>query len=330
MLIDTLRWSRSLVTVGLVAALVSACSLPAAGGTTTAVPARQFDVENLTFAVVTHGGVGDEFWDRVESGAMQAAADHGVTVQWSSDPDPGGQSLLIQQAIAAHVDGIVVSLANPDGLSSAVFQAVSAGIPVVSINSGLEVWRDLGIITHVGQSESMAGAAAGAELVALGGTNGICVIHEVGNIGQQERCAAAAAEFGGAMVNVQVDGASPAAVASTISAQLQTDPSIDAVLALQSSVGVQAAAAAAAVSSDAIIATFDLSTNVLQEIINGSIAFAVDQQPYVQGYLAVTALYLRAINGNVVGGGEAIYSGPAIVNQSNAEAILRYAEQGTR
>ena len=93
-------------------------------------PQRTFDVENLTFAVITHASAGDEFWDRVESGARQAGSDYGVTVQWSSNPDPGGQSLLIQQAIAAQVDGIVVSIANPDGLASAITQAVSAGIPV--------------------------------------------------------------------------------------------------------------------------------------------------------------------------------------------------------
>ena len=316
--------------MGPVSVGVASCSLPEVGGTTTVAPARQFDVENLTFSVITHASAGDEFWDRVESGARQAAADYGVTVLWSSDSDPGGQSLLIQQAIAAESDGIVVSIANPDGLASAISQAVAAGIPVVSINSGLEVWRDFGAITHVGQSETIAGTAAGTELAALGATNGICIIHEAGNIGLQERCAAAAAAMGGRLDTLQVDGGNPAAIASTVSARLQTDPTIDAVLALQGAVGVQAAAATAAAGSDAVVATFDISTNVLHDVINGSLAFAIDQQPYVQGFMSITALYLRATNGNVVGGGEAIYSGPALVTIDNAAQILQYAELGTR
>ena len=310
--------------------VVAGCSLPDVGGGGTAVPVRDFDVENLTFAVITHASAGDEFWDRVQSGAMQAGYDYGVTVQWASDNDPGGQSLLINQAVAAGVDGIVVSIANPDGLSTAVQQAVAAGIPVVSINSGLDEWADLGAITHVGQSETLAGQAAGAELARLGATNGICVIHEAGNIGLQQRCSAAAAAMGGTMTNLQVDAGNPAAVASTISARLQTDPTIDAVLALQGAVGVQAAAAAQAAGSNAVVATFDLSTNVLHDVLDGNIAFAIDQQPYVQGFLGITALYLRAINGNEIGGGQPIYSGPALVTATNAEAILRYAEQGTR
>jgi len=136
--------------------------------------------------------------------------------------------------------------------------------------------------------------------------------------------------MGGTMTTLQVDGGNPAAVASTITARLQTDPSINAVLALQGAVGVQAAAAASALASNAVVATFDLSTNVLQDILGGSLAFAIDQQPYAQGFLAITALYLRAINGNVIGGGEAIYSGPAIVDSSNAAQILQYALAGTR
>ena len=327
------RWrERRWAAIGGVTCLtlgLAGCSLPDVSGAA-AAPPRDFDVDNLTFAVVTHASAGDEFWDRVQSGAMQAGADYGVGVQWASSPDPGGQSLLVNQAVAAGVDGIVVSLANPDGLATAVQLAVAAGIPVVSINSGLESWEGLGAITHIGQSETIAGAAAGAELAALGASNAICVIHEPGNIGLQQRCAAAAEAMGGTMSNLQVDGGNPAAVASTITAQLQSDPSINAVLALQGAVGVQAAAAAQAAGSSALVATFDLSENVLQDIMTGSLAFAIDQQPYVQGFLGITALYLRAINGNEIGGGEAIYSGPAIVDRTNAAQILQYAVQGTR
>ncbi|ACZ31486.1 periplasmic binding protein/LacI transcriptional regulator [Xylanimonas cellulosilytica DSM 15894] len=311
-------------------ALVGACSLPDGAGPGAAGPAEPVDVDDLTFAVITHAGAGDEFWDRVQSGARQAGADYDVTVQYTSAADPGSQSLLIDQAVASNVDGIVVSMANPDGLETSVRQAVAAGIPVVSINSGLDDWQRLGAITHIGQSESIAGRAAGARLAEEGATNALCVIHEAGNVGLQQRCAAAAEAMGGRMRNLQVDVSNATAVAATITASLQQDPTIDAVLTLQGAVAVQAVQAAREAGSAAAIATFDLSTDVVEAVIHGRIAFAVDQQPFVQGYLGVTALYLRALNGNDVGGGEPVYSGPAFVTQENAEQVLRFAARGTR
>lgn len=328
----TRPWGRSLVAlaVALPLTLLTACSLPDAAAPAPTAPGQAADVENLTFAVITHAASGDEFWDRVQSGARQAGADLDVTVQYSSSPDPGQQSILVDQAVASQVDGIVVSMANPDGLETSVRRAVAAGIPVVSINSGLDHWKDFGAITHIGQSETIAGAAAGRRLADDGATNAICVIHEAGNVGLEQRCSAAAEAMGGRMRNLQVDGTSPTAVASTITASLQQDPSIDAVLTLQGAVAVQAVQAAREAGSDAKVATFDLSTNVVKAVIAGDIAFAVDQQPFVQGYLGVTTLYLRALNGNDVGGGEPVYSGPAFVTKENAEQVLRYAERGTR
>jgi len=318
------------VVIAFAVALLSACSLPDDTTPSLAAPAQPRDVGNLTFAVITHASAGDEFWDRVQSGARQAGSDYGVTVQYSSSPDPGQQSLLVDQAVASHVDGLVVSLANPDGLETSVRAAVAAGIPVVTINSGLDVWKKFGAITHIGQSESIAGKAAGERLKAEGATNAICVIHEAGNVGLEQRCAAAAQGMGGRMRNVQVDVTNPTAVASTIKASLQHDPTIDAVLTLQGAVAVQAVQAAREAHSQATIATFDLSTDVLKDIIAGRISFAIDQQPYVQGYLGITALYLHAINGNDIGGGEPIYSGPSFVTKDNAQQVLQYAARGTR
>ncbi|WP_280949894.1 substrate-binding domain-containing protein [Xylanimonas protaetiae] len=136
--------------------------------------------------------------------------------------------------------------------------------------------------------------------------------------------------MGGRMRNVQVDVGNPTAVASTITASLQQDPTIDAVLTLQGAVAVQAVQAAREAHSDATIATFDLSTDVLKAILAGQISFAIDQQPFVQGYLGVTTLYLHALNGNDVGGGQPVYSGPAFVTKDNAQQVLTYAERGTR
>ena len=285
---------------------------------------------DLTYAVITHSGPGDAFWDRVKSGAEQAGDDYSVSVEYSSDPDPSKQSELIDAAVADDVAGIVVSMANPDGLQDSIEAAVSAGIPVVTINSGYDKWKEFGAITHIGQSETIAGQAVGARLKSEGLKNVLCVIQEAGNIGLEQRCKAAAAAFGGAMSNLQVDGTDDNSVQSTITSKLQADKTVDGVLTLGGQYGIDAVAAVKESGSRAKVATFDLNEDVLNDVKDGSILFAVDQQPYVQGYLGVTTLYLKSINGNDVGGGQPINSGPAFITQENADQVLTFAKNGTR
>jgi simple sugar transport system substrate-binding protein len=283
-----------------------------------------------SYAVITHGAPGDAFWDRVKSGAEKAGKDYGVKVEYSSDADPAKQSQLIDSAVSDKVDGIVVSMANPDGLEDSVKKAVSAGVPVVTINSGVDQFKAFGAITHIGQSETIAGKAVGERLKSEGLHKAICVIQEAGNIGLEQRCKAAAAAFGGAMTNLQVDGTDDNAVQSTITSKLQADKSIDTVLTLGGQYAIDAVSAVQDATSKAKVATFDLSADVATDVLNGKILFAVDQQPYVQGFLGVTTLYLKSINGNDVGGGQPINSGPAFVTKDNAAAVLKYAKNGTR
>ncbi len=319
---------KRLKTVGILAA--GALLLSACGGTGKSEGASDAKNLNLTYAVITHGAPGDAFWDRVKSGAERAGKDYDVKVEYSSDPDPAKQSQLIDGAVADKVDGIVVSMANPDGLESSVKAAVAAGVPVVTINSGIEKFKDFGAITHVGQSEEIAGAAAGEKLKAAGLKNVICVIQEAGNVGLESRCKAAAGTLGGKMTNLQVDGTDDNAVQSTITSKLQADKSIDGVLTLGGQYGVDAVAAVKESGSSAKVATFDLSSDVIDAIKAGTILFAVDQQPFVQGYEGVSVLYLKSINGNDLGGGEPIYSGPAFVTKDNADAVAKFAANGTR
>ncbi len=286
--------------------------------------------KDLTFAVITHSSPGDAFWDRVKSGAEQAGKDYGVTVNYSNDPDPARQSQLIDGAVADKVDGIVVSMANPDGLEASIKKAVAAGVPVVSINSGIDRWKEFGAITHIGQSETVAGEAVGARLKDEGQKKAICVVQEAGNVGLEERCKAAAGSFGGQMENLQVDGTDDNAVTSTITSKLQADKDIDTVLTLGGQYAIDAVSAVEQSGSSAKVATFDLSEDVAKDIEDGKILFAVDQQPYVQGFLGVTTVYLKAINGNDVGGGQPINSGPAFITKENAAEVLKFAANGTR
>lgn len=315
-----------------VAGAIAAASLlfAACGGTGQQDSGASTNTKNLTYAVITHSSPGDAFWDRVKSGAERAGKDYGVKVEYSADPDPAKQSALVDGAVADHVDGIVVSLANPDGLEASVKKAVAAGVPVVTINSGYDQWKAFGAITHIGQSETIAGQAAGERLKSEGLKDVLCVIQEAGNIGLEQRCKAVAQTEGGKVTNLQVDGTDDNAVQSTITSKLQSDKSIDGVLTLGGQYAIDAVAAVKESNSSAKVATFDLSEDVINDIKDGSILFAVDQQPYVQGYLGVTALYLKSINGNEIGGGQAINSGPAFITKDNADEVLKYAKNGTR
>src|SRR4051794_29581255 len=165
----------------------SADSSTTSGGTSSS--------SNIRIDVITHGAPGDSFWDVVKAGAVQAGKDEKVDLHYQSDPDVGKQATLIDNAVAAGTDGLVVSMANPDGLEKSIKAAVAAGVPVITINSGLDQWHQFGAITHVGQSETLAGKAAGEQLEDAGLTNVLCVIQEAGNVGLEQRCAGAKSKF---------------------------------------------------------------------------------------------------------------------------------------
>jgi simple sugar transport system substrate-binding protein len=286
--------------------------------------------EDVRIDVVTHAAPGDSFWDVVKAGSDRAGEDLGIDVRYNSSPEPGEQSTLIDNAVADGTGGLVISMANPDGLETAIRNAVDAGVPVVTINSGIDDWQDFGAITHVGQSETIAGETAGEEMNEAGVTNALCVIQEPGNIALEERCRAAASTFRGDMKNLQTDNTDLAQSQATIESALSADDTIDGILALGGDMAGRAVAAVESSGRDVQVGTFDLNADVAQLVQDGGLLFAIDQQPYVQGYLGVNAVYLKLINGNDVGGGQPINSGPAVVTEENAADVLEYAQGGTR
>ncbi|QKV75411.1 sugar ABC transporter substrate-binding protein [Amycolatopsis sp. Hca4] len=314
--------------------VLSACSGPtadnssnsASGSPSAAAPSTGGP---LKVAVVTHGSAGDAFWNVVKNGAEQAGKDLNVGVDYFSDGDPGNQARLIDNAVAQKVGGLVVSMANPQALQTSIQNAVKAGIPVITINSGEDFSAQFGAIAHVGQSEGLAGQGAGQRLKAAGKTKLLCVIHEAGNIGQNQRCDGAKQTFGN-VTTLQVDISNPTDAQARIRGALQSDPSIDAVLALNSQVAARAVAAAKEASSKAQVATFDLNADVVTAIKDGSILFAVDQQQYEQGYLPIVFLKLYKENGNTIGGGKPVQTGPGFVDKTNIDTIAPYAQRGTR
>jgi simple sugar transport system substrate-binding protein len=287
--------------------------------------------KDVTIAVITHGE-GDSFWAVVKKGAEAAAKDLGVTVKYSeSNNNPEEQAQLIEAAITEEVDGIAVSAPDPDAITDPVRSAVDAGIPVITLNSGAEESADMGAITHVGQTETIAGEGAGAQLKEAGATKIICIIHEQGNVGLNQRCDGAKKGFGGEVENLQVAGISDVSTTLTeIQSKLESDDSIDGVLALNPDIAVAARDAVAGAGSEATVGTFDLSGDVIKAIKADEIAFAVDQQQYLQGYLPVVFLTLNKTNLNTVGGGLPVLTGPGFVTKDNAAEIEKLAEAGTR
>jgi simple sugar transport system substrate-binding protein len=287
--------------------------------------------KDVTIAMVTHGD-GGSFWAVAKKGAEAAAEDLGVTLKYSeSNNDPEEQAQLIEAAVTEEVDGLAVSAPNPDAIRDAVKTAVDAGIPVITLNSGAEESADLGAITHVGQTETIAGEGAGAQLKEAGATKIICIIHEQGNIGLNQRCDGAAEGFGGEVENLQVAGTSDVSTTLTeIQSKLESDTSIDGVLALNPDIAVAARDAVAGAGSEAKVGTFDLSADVIKAIQADEIIFAVDQQQYLQGYLPVVFLTLNKTNLNTVGGGQPVLTGPGFVTKENAAEIEKLAEAGTR
>ncbi|HEV7647503.1 MAG TPA: sugar ABC transporter substrate-binding protein [Actinophytocola sp.] len=284
----------------------------------------------LDFAVVTHGTESDAFWSVVKNGAEAAGRELGVKVTYVSNGDPGAQAKLIDNAVAQGKTGLVVSMANPDALEDSIKAAVKAGIPVVTINSGADRSKEFGAIAHVGQDEKIAGRAAGTRFKDAGKKKLLCVIHEAGNTGLSDRCDGAKEGFGGDVENLQVDINNPTDIEARIKGALQTNPDVDGVLTLSSQVADRAVAAAQGAGSDAQIATFDLNTGVVDAVRDGRILFAVDQQQYEQGYLPIMMLKLYRQNGNTLGGGQSVLTGPGFVDKSNADLVRPYTERGTR
>ncbi|MEU7765242.1 sugar ABC transporter substrate-binding protein [Nocardia sp. NPDC049190] len=310
------------------AALLTACSGPGADVAAPApTPVAAGTVKSV--AVVTHGSPGDAFWNVVKNGAEAAGKDLGVRVEYNASGDPGLQAKLIDNAVAQGVDGLVVSMANPEALRRSVEKAVAAGIPVVTINSGEAESAQFGAFVHVGQSESLAGQAAGKRLAGAGRTKMLCVIHEAGNLGANERCAGATKAFGNA-TTLQVDINNPTDAQSRIKGALEADHSIDAVLTLNSQVAARAVDAVQEARSAASVATFDLNPDVVEAIRAGKLLFAVDQQQYEQGYLPIVLLRLYRSNLNTVGGGTPVQTGPGFVDKSNVGAVVALVAQGTR
>jgi len=287
------------------------------------------DTPRATIAMITHEVPGDSFWDLVRKGAETAAKKDNIELRYSNDPEAPNQANLVQTAVDSGVKGIAVTLAKPDAMSAAVRAAEAKGIPVVAFNAGLKDWQAMGVKEYFGQDGYIAGQQAGKRLQADGAKKVICVIQEQGHVDLEARCAGVKNTFPAVEI-LNVNGKDMPSVESTITAKLQQDPSVDTVLALGAPFALAAVQSVKNAASKAKVATFDTNAALVDAIKNGDVQWAVDQQPFLQGYLSVDSLWLYLNNGNVIGGGQPTLTGPSFIDKSNVDAVAEYAKNGTR
>ncbi len=297
----------------------------ASGGQAAATP-------KYKVAMITHASAGDTFFDIIRKGADAAAKKDGIEYQYSNNDNAAQQATLIQNAVDSKVDAIAVSMPNAQALEPALANAKAAGIPVVGFNAGFNDWKDLGLIGYFGQDESIAGNAAGARLGTDGAKKVLCVIQTQGQVQLEDRCKGVASGLGsaGTVENIYVNGTDSSAVQTTLTAKLQQDSSIDHVITLGAPIALIATQSITEAGSSAKLATFDTNAELVQAIVDKKVEWAVDQQPYLQGYEAIDSIWLYLTNANTIGGGNATLTGPAFIDASNIDAVSQYAKAGTR
>jgi simple sugar transport system substrate-binding protein len=332
---------KSLVLLAGAAIVFAACgstATPSGGAAGKGPDGALVKRSDIKIEIVTHGQAQDGFWGVVRNGVKAGGADMGVTVNYSApgaESDMPAMSALIDAAVAKKPTGLVVSIPNPDALSPSIKKAVAAGIPVVSMNSGSDVFKDLGILAHVGQTEFQAGLGAGERFKAAGVKNAVCFNQEVGNQALTLRCngffqGMGLAEGAGKVLTGKISD--PAAMQASIAAQLQSDPTTDGILTLGPSVAGPALAAVTASGKPIHLATFDLSADVLTAIKDGKMDFAIDQQQFLQGYLPIVILtnYAETRNLPTGDGTGLIMTGPGFVTKDNAADVIALAAKGLR
>lgn len=346
-------WSVLLVVVGMILAACTAggggttttgggqqpTTAPGGGGTVTTqagggeggVTQRAF-----RFVVVSHGQSSDPFWSVVANGVSDAAKDMGVQVEYQAPGtfDMAAMAQLIEAAVASQPDGLVVSIPDPDALGPAIQAAVDAGIPVISMNSGSDVFRQFGVLVHVGQTEYEAGLIAGQRMKEAGVTDALCINQEVGNAALDLRCQGFTDGLGGTVKVIPVDLADPTGAQSTVAGALQANPGVNGILTLgpTGALPTMAALREQGLLGEIKMATFDLAPEVLQAILDGDMLFAIDQAQYLQGYLPIVLLTKYLETGAIPLGSvdRVIMTGPQIVTADQAADVIQYSEQGLR
>jgi simple sugar transport system substrate-binding protein len=297
-----------------------------------ALPLAAFAQKKPTIIVVTHGAASNVFRAVAHNGTVQAGKDADCTVQYRAPEkfDMVAMAQLIDAAVASKPDGLVVSIPDVDALGSHIQDAVKAGIPVISMNSGADASKKLGCLMHLGQEEYVAGKKAGERMKAMGVKKVVILNHEVGNVGLDQRAKGFSDGFGGSVeiLAVKMDFTESR---DEVAAYLQRQPDVDGMMALGPDGAEPALQAVDKMARTGKIrfGTFDLSPAILQALVQKQLDFAIDQQQWLQGYLPVIFLANYARYG-AIPQSDSILTGPAFVTPENAQQVIDLSKKGIR
>jgi simple sugar transport system substrate-binding protein len=286
---------------------------------------------DVRLVAVSHGPDADSFWTTVHNCLNLAAKDMNVDLEYRNPPtgDLADMARIIEQSVASNPDGLIVTIADFDVLKGPISDAVKKGIPVISMNTGtVEQAKELGLIMHIGQSEYEAGFKSGQRAKEEGITSFLCVNHYIFAPPSVDRCQGFADGLGIELGDQMIDsGQDPSEIKNKVKAYMRTHPDTDAILTLgpQSAHPTIAAVEEMGMAGGKIFfATFDVSPQIIDAIKNDTIQFAIDQQPFLQGYLPVVFLanYKRY---GVMPAEDIISSGPGFITKENVGIVEEYA-----
>ena len=268
----------------------------------------------------------DAFWCVVENGIKTAGQQRGAEVQILGPDkfDLEKVAQLIDQAVAAKPDALMVTVTDADLFRDPIQRAIDAGIPVVAYNAGSGPDVDkIAYLTYFGQDEYQGGYQGAKKLAADGGKGAVCINHQVGGTNQDKRCNGFLDAMKEAGIKAEVLGISddPASSQTTISDYFAANPDTDIAMTL----GPNGANPFYAFLKESGLSgikhgTFDLSPEIVAAIKDGTTMFGIDQQPFLQGYGSVQALVLKVRQG-LNPALPVTATGPGFVDKSNVELV---------
>jgi simple sugar transport system substrate-binding protein len=294
---------------------------------------------------VVGGSNDDAFWNLIKKGlddARPAVEANGGTVNYlrlvNYDNFAPDVVQLIRTAISQKVDGLVIPNWVPEAEDPAIKDAIAAGIKVILMNAGgAEKAKELGAINYVGSDEYAAGLAGGTYFGDHGQKNVLCINTLPGTANIEARCKGVIEGItakGGKGAQLPLPSSSfgnPTAVAEAIKAELLKDDTIDGLITISAgdadsaAIGIQQASKTDKVK----LGSFDLNKAGLDRIKGGTQLYAIDQQPYLQGFLATTILASHIDFGTNLPTNP-VLTGPGIVDSSNIDATLNGVAKGAR
>jgi len=279
------------------------------------------------FVLISHADDADSWWNTIKNAIKEAGAAVDAKVEYRNPPtgDLADMARIVEQAVASNPDGIIVTIADFDVLRGPIGKAVKKGIPVITINSGTpEQSEKLGALMHVGQPEYDAGFGAGKMAKKAGVKSYVCVNHYIENPASVERCQGFADAIGTELSMIDV-GKDPLDIEKKVQAYLRKNANTEAVLTLgpTSAHPTIRALNKNRQAGEIYFGTFDLSADIAKAIKSDVIKFAIDQQPYLQGYMPVTVLSLYSRYGIVPSNN--INSGPGFITKDNIEQVEKLA-----